>query len=340
MNFQRFQSFWRSQRLFLYTLFVLPFLFHSNVMAKFVSQEDFIDKMVTQHGFDEFYLIQLLGQAKVRQNIINLMSRPRRRGKPTPWYRYRRTFLNADRINGGVTFWRKHAATLQRAQATYGVPPEMITAIIGVETFYGKITGGHRVIDALTTLSFHYLRRADFFRQELEHFLILAREEGFDPLKLEGSYAGAMGIGQFMPSSFRNYAVDFDGDGRRDIWNNYVDAIGSVANYFSRHGWQPGEEIIKATQIRPDAIENLLALKFKPKYTLKYMKQLGLRYHGSQPDNTLAMFIDLETEQGMAYWVGFNNYYVITRYNRSKRYATAVYQLSEAIAYRYYGRDR
>jgi len=328
-----------NKRHFLFFLMLLPLLFHSNVMAKFVSQADFIDKMVSEHGFDEFYLTQLLGQAKVRQSIIKLMSRPRR-GKPTPWYRYRPIFLKANRINGGVKFWQKYAPTLQRAQATYGVPPEIITAIIGVETLYGKITGGYRVIDALTTLSFHYLRRADFFRDELEHFLILTREEGFDPLTLEGSYAGAMGIGQFMPSSFRNYAVDFDGDGKRDIWNNYVDAIGSVANYFYRHGWQAGEPVIKATQIRPDAIENLLALKFEPKYTLNYLKQLGLRYHGDEANNTRVMFLDLETEQGMAYWVGFNNYYVITRYNRSKRYATAVYQLAEAIAYRYYGRDR
>lgn len=337
MNFQFSQ---RCKRVFLPIFFILLVLFHPKVMAKFVSQEDFINKMVTQHGFDEFYLTQLLEQAKVRQSIVKLMSRPQRRGKPTPWYRYRRIFLTDDRIDGGVNFWRKYAPDLQRAQATYGVPPEIITAIIGVETFYGKITGGYRVIDALTTLSFHYLRRADFFREELEHFLILTREEGLDPLTLEGSYAGAMGLGQFMPSSFRNYAVDFDGDGKRDIWNNYIDAIGSVANYFSRHGWRSGGEIIKATQIRPDAIENLLSLDFKPKYTLKYLKRLGLRYHGNQSDNTPAMFLDLETEQGMAYWVGFNNYYVITRYNRSKRYATAVYQLSEAIAYRYYGRDR
>ncbi len=308
-------------------------LINLNVMAKPITQEQFITDMVERHHFDRYELTQLFNNAKVRKSIIKLMSRPP--GKARPWYQYRRNFIQTKRIKEGARFWQNNRQALQRAQATYGVPPEIIVAIIGVETIYGTITGNYRVIDALTTLSFHYLRRADFFREELEHYLLLTREEGLNPLHLKGSYAGAMGIGQFMPSSFRRYAVDFDDDGKRDIWNNNTDAIGSVAHYFHQHGWQPEQPVIQATQINPSAIETLLGLAFKPEYTLRQLKRLGLRYHGDEPNNTLGMFIDLETEQGTAYWLGFNNYYVITRYNHSKRYAMAVYQLAQEIARRY-----
>ncbi len=304
------------------------------VTAEIVSIETFIDDMVARHNFNKFDLIDLLDQAKIKKSILKVMSRPRGK-KPSPWYKYRRIFLNAKRINGGVKFWQRNAKALKRAEATYGVPAEMIVAIIGVETLYGKIKGNFRVLDALTTLAFNYPRRADFFRQELEHYLLLTREEGLDPLAQKGSYAGAMGIGQFMPSSFRRFAVDFDGDGRRNIWTNNVDAIGSVANYFRSHKWQPGQPVIKPTQVRPDAVEGLLALEFKPQYTLRRLTRGGLLYHGDEPNSTKAMFIDLETEIGTTYWVGFQNYYVITRYNRSKRYAMAVYQLAQEIANRY-----
>jgi membrane-bound lytic murein transglycosylase B len=325
-------------------LFTTGLLFYNvGVMAEYISQEQFIADMAIRHNFDSNYLMLLLDQAEVKQNIIRLMTprRPRSGGSSSgrtssPWYKYRRRFLTEAHIDGGVSFWQRNAQALKRAEATYGVPSEFVVAIIGVETHYGRNMGSFRVIDAMVTLSFHYLRRADFFREELENFLLLAREEGFDPLMLTGSYAGAMGLGQFMPSSFRRFAVDFDGDGRRDIWENEVDAIGSVANYFQQHGWQAGQTVIEATQIQFDLVDYLLALEFKPIYTLQQLKATGLLYHGEEADNTLAMFLDLETEQGTAYWLGFNNYYVITRYNNSKHYAMAVYQLAQAIADRYY----
>ncbi len=304
-------------------------LSHINVMAEIITQEIFIDQMVKQHDFKKTYLTQLLKKAKLKKSILKIMSRPP--GKAKPWYQYHKNFLGNKRIKKGRKFLTENAVALKNAERTYGVPAEMIVAIIGVETFYGKIMGNIRVIDALKTLAFHYPKRADFFRSELEHFLLLTRKEGMDPLKPKGSYAGAMGIGQFMPSSFRNYAVDFDGDGTRNIWTNKVDAIGSVANYFKQYGWKTGEAVIKPTQIRKSAVDVLLALKFKPQYTLKKLKQMGLLYQGSESDNTLGMFIDLETKIGTTYWLGFQNYYVITRYNRSKHYAMAVYLLSQAL---------
>ncbi|MCK5876565.1 MAG: lytic murein transglycosylase B, partial [Candidatus Marithrix sp.] len=219
-------------RLFL----LIGILLSSTVLpAKIVTQDEFINTMVSKHGFDKLYLTQLLKKAKVKSKIIKLMT-PRPSGKKKPWHKYRKIFVNSKKIKGGVKFWRNNAQTLRSAEVTYGVPAEIIVAIIGVETIYGKNTGGFRVIDALTTLAFHLPRRADYFRGELENYLILTRDEGINPLFQKGSYAGAMGIGQFMPSSFRNYAIDFDGDGKRNIWTNNADAIGSVANYFKQHG--------------------------------------------------------------------------------------------------------
>ncbi|MBE9562576.1 MAG: lytic murein transglycosylase B [Proteobacteria bacterium] len=295
-----------------------------------VTQEEFINDMVIRHGFNELYLTQLLRKAKVKSKIIKLMT-PRKKGKGRPWYKYRNIFVNNQKIKGGVKFWRNNARALQEAEKFFGVPAEIIVSIIGVETIYGKNTGGFRVLDALVTLSFHYLRRADYFRGELENYLILTRDERIDPLRQKGSYAGAMGIGQFMPSSFRDYAIDFDGDGKRDIWTNNIDAIGSVANYFKQHGWKTGEPIIAATKIRTNAIKKMLALDFEPKYTLQQLKQWGLLYYGKEPNYTNGMVIDLKTKLGTAYWLGFQNYYVITRYNHSKHYAMAVYQLAQEI---------
>jgi membrane-bound lytic murein transglycosylase B len=320
-------------------LFSVLLLCSVMLKAEIISQHAFIQDMVVQHGLDESRLQALLKQAKVKKSILKVMSRPSTGRKATPWYKYRRRFITKKRINDGVKYWQNNLSALEQAQWYYGVPAEIIVAIIGVETLYGQNTGSFRVLDALTTLAFHYPRRADFFRQELEHYLLLSEEEGLNPLKQKGSYAGAMGIGQFMPSSFRRYAVDFDHDGKRDIWHNNVDAIGSVANYFNLHGWQSGEPVIIATQIRPNAVGTLLGLKFKPEYTLSFLKRNGLLYYGDQPNHTKGMFIDLETEIGTVYWLGFQNYYVITRYNRSKRYAMAVYQLAQEIANHYVQND-
>lgn len=322
-------------------IFLGLLVFSINVHAdKFVSIGDFADQMVIKHGFEKSQIINWISQAKRKQNIIRLMTPPRRipgkKRKARPWYKYQRKFITSNHINNGVRYWRRNRYILKRAEKKYGVPAEIIIAIIGVETRYGRNKGGFRIIDALKTLSFDYLRRADFFRQELEHFFLLAREEGSNPLTLKGSYAGAFGIGQFMPSSYRRYAVDFNGDGKRDIWNNHADAIGSVANYFNKFGWEEGKPVMKATQVRSsNAVETLLALKFEPNYTLAQLKRMGIRYNGKESDDTKAMFVDLITEIGTAYWVGFKNYYVITRYNNSKHYAMAVYQLSQEIARTY-----
>ncbi|MDM8566268.1 lytic murein transglycosylase B [Candidatus Halobeggiatoa sp. HSG11] len=300
------------------------------LQAKVVTQEEFINDMVSKHNFNKLYLTQLLGKAEVKSKIIKLMT-PRKKGKAKPWHKYRTIFVNDKKIKGGVKFWRNNAKTLQRAEKIFGVPAKIIVSIIGVETIYGKNTGSFRVLDALVTLAFYYPRRADYFRKELENYLILTREERLNPLRQKGSYAGAMGIGQFMPSSFLNYAIDFDGDGKRNIWTNNVDAIGSVANYFKQHGWKTGSPVITATKIRTNAIKKLLSLDFAPKYTLQQLKKWGLLYFGKEPNYTNGMVIDLETKLGTAYWLGFQNYYVITRYNRSKHYAMAVYQLAQEI---------
>ncbi len=304
------------------------------INAKLITQEEFIDNMVSKHNFGKLYLTQLLGKAKIKSSILKIMFRPsagKTKRKPKPWHKYRSIFVNTKKIKAGVKFWNNNARTLQRAETIFGVPAKIIVAIIGVETIYGKNKGNFRVLDALTTLAFHYPRRADYFREELESYLILTHDEGIDPLKQKGSYAGAMGIGQFMPSSFRNYAIDFDGDNKRNIWTNNADAIGSVANYFQKHGWKTGKPVATATKIRTNAIKKLLALDFAPKYTLQQLKQWGLLYFGKEPNYTNGMVIDLETKLGTAYWLGFQNYYVITRYNRSKHYAMAVYHLAQEI---------
>lgn len=309
-------------------------LYTAPTVAAVLTETQFITQKARQHGWSEQWVRDLLQQAKKRDSILKTMSRPA--GKAKPWYDYRGIFLTKDRIQAGVSFWQKNAASLQQAERQYGVPAEFIVAIIGVETFYGRVMGSTRILDALYTLGFYYPRRAEFFQGELEDFLLMVQEEGFDPLTMKGSYAGAMGLGQFMPSSYRAYAVDFDGDGHRNIWSNTKDAIGSVANYFKQHGWQSGQSVLEATQVRPDAVEALLALEYKPQYPLSQLKRQGLIYQGKQPDHMQGLLVDLEVApQQMGYWVGFQNFYVITRYNRSNRYAMAVYQLAQEIANAY-----
>jgi membrane-bound lytic murein transglycosylase B len=214
------------------------------------------------------------------------------------------------------------------------VAPEIIVAILGVETFYGSNTGSHRVLDALYTLGFHYPKRADFFRRELEEMLLLTREEGSDPRALTGSYAGAMGKPQFISSSFRAYAVDFDADGQRDIWNNDADAIGSVASYFARHGWQSGAGIADRIQGEHAGLAELAAAGMKPSHRAADLRARGIPVDAEIGDDDLLSVIELETERGPEYWLGRNNFYVITRYNRSNLYAMAVFQLSEAIRHK------
>ena len=230
-----------------------------------------------------------------------------------------------------MTFWNRHAQLLERAEREFGVPPEIIVAILGVETRYGRYTGKHRVIDALSTLAFEYPPRSRFFTSELEQYLLMTREEQIDPLSLKGSYAGAMGIPQFISSSYRNYAIDFDGDGHRNLWNSPADAIGSVANYFKRHGWKPGEPVTFQTLVSGNGYEALVAKGIKPKVPLDEFSAFGVKVPEGLDLSQAAALIELETEGIPEFWIGLHNFYVITRYNHSPLYAMAVYQLSEEI---------
>jgi membrane-bound lytic murein transglycosylase B len=285
--------------------------------------------MSAAHGFDARELRGILAQAEYKKSIVRLMDRAA--GKPKPWHQYRPNFVNPARIQGGVDFWDSHQAVLRQAEASYGVPAEYIVAIIGVETIYGVNTGSTQVLDALFTLAFHYPRRADFFRGELEEFLLLCREEGISPLTPQGSYAGAMGMGQFMPSSWRKYGVDGDRDGHRNLWANENDVIHSIANYLRAHGWQQAQAVALPAQIRVGSAAGLTGLGLEPVNSLARLRQLGLLFHGDLPGHTPGSVIELDTELGPAYWLGLRNFYVITRYNRSPRYAMAVNHLAEAI---------
>lgn len=289
----------------------------------------FIDRMVSEQGFDRNELIAVLDNAERREDILELMRKPAE--KRLQWYQYRKIFLTQSRIDGGVSFWKENADLLKQAAEAFGVAPQIIVAIIGVETRYGSNTGRHRVLDALATLAFDYPPRSQFFTSELEQYLILAREEDIDILTTTGSYAGAMGYGQFIPSSYRNYAVDFDEDGKRDLWTSKADIIGSVANYFKEHGWAAGTPVAVLADVQGDDYQTVLDLGYKPNTVLDAMRHDGITPRTPLPDELLAALIALEQENGPQYWLGFNNFYAITRYNHSPLYAMAVYQLSEEI---------
>jgi len=292
--------------------------------------QSFINEMQQNHGFDKAALDKLFAQTRMQPSIIKAISRPAER---KPWHDYRPIFITQSRIDLGVEFWNKHADLLTQAQQQYGVDPEIIVGIIGVETRYGRHTGNYRVIDALATLGFDYPPRSKFFRSELKHYLLMTREEKVDPLSLKGSYAGAMGQPQFISSSFRSYAIDFDNDGKRDIWNNPADAIGSVANYLSRHGWQRGEAITQ-TILASDQIDQKLLKekKLKPTHTIASLRPKQFtNINKSINDEALAAIINLEGKTAPEHWLGLKNFYVITRYNHSALYAMAVYQLAQKI---------
>ena len=290
--------------------------------------EAFIERVVEEYGLDEEYVRSMLADAKYQQSIIDAITRP---AEARPWYQYRPIFLGQPRIDGGVEFWRANRPLIDRIVQEFGVPAEIIMAIVGVETRYGMITGSFRVLDALTTLGFYYPRRADFFAGELGKYFKLAEEENLELTEVKGSYAGAMGIGQFIPSSYRAYAVDFDESGSRDLWRSLPDALGSVANYLKVHGWQNGAPIVLAVDQVPEDLSEDFPIK--PEHTLADLVEFGIVFDAGELDmNTPATLIELEAEQGPEYWIGLNNFYVITRYNRSPLYAMAVTQLSEAIA--------
>lgn len=294
----------------------------------------FISKMVGEHDFEEQALRELFSQVEKKESILEAIARPAER--VLEWAEYQDIFLQDSRIEGGARFWRDNAASLQRAYDTYGVAPETIVAILGVETRYGQHKGNHRVMDALATLGFDYPPRSGFFRKELEHFLILAREQKQEPLSLTGSYAGAMGYGQFMPSSYRAYAVDFDGDGLIDIWNNPTDAIGSIANYLARHGWQRDGIIVSRARIAESYRSNMLTKGIELNHKVSDLRSGGFEPLLELADDERAMAFRLHGKQGAEFWLGLKNFEVITRYNRSQLYAMAVHQLGEAIERAYH----
>lgn len=290
----------------------------------------FAEEFVETHGtFTVDELLALFAGAEYKQRIIDAISRPAE--KTLNWDRYQDIFLTRRRVTEGRHFMTRHREALEDAREKFGVPPAVVASVIGVETMYGGNRGSHRVIDALSTLAFDYPPRARFFRGELEAFLLLAREEGQDVMELKGSYAGAMGYGQFIPTSYRRYAVDFDDDGVRDIWNNPVDAIGSVANYLYEHGWQANGDIVLRVQISGDELDELFGDQLKPSLTLSAFLDRGIGTNIDLSPEEKVSPLRFIGKHGEEYWLGLNNFYVITRYNHSKLYAMAVYQLSERL---------
>jgi len=305
---------------------------NSSNLAQSAQVQDFINEMVAEHSFKKEDLEQLFNQVKIKQKILDAMSRPAEKSKA--WFEYRKIFLTDKRIKAGAKFWQENKEIIQYAEKIYGVAPEILVAIIGVETFYGRIQGSYRVMDALSTLAFKYPKRSKFFRSELKHFLIMSHEQGFDPLSKKGSYAGAMGMGQFIPSSFQSYAVDFNGDGTINIWNNNTDAIGSVANYFKRHGWKKGQPVADQIKLSPNnqiSMDDRCKRSCKPKLSIADHKQKGLEGKTSLDDKSKAILLILKQPKNKEYWLAYNNFYVISRYNHSTLYSMAVYQLSQEI---------
>jgi membrane-bound lytic murein transglycosylase B len=284
----------------------------------------FIDEMVAKHQFRRDELEKVFARAQHRPDVIEAISRP---ATIKPWPEYRAAFVNPKRVKLGLEFWRKYRQTLRRAEKKYGVPQEIIVAVIGVETIYGRNAGNFLVLDALTTLAFDYPRRADFFRSELEHYLLLAREQQFDLLAIRGSYAGAMGIPQFMPGSYRNYAVDFNGNRTVDLLRENVDAIGSVANYLQGYGWIRGEPVA----VRARAGGELPAGEARASRSLAEWMAAGVAPASDFAPDKSARLLDFTVEEGKEFWLAFNNFEVITRYNNSDYYAMSVFQLAEEI---------
>ena len=294
--------------------------------------QQFIDKMVNKHGFDRQQLQEILSQAKRLDSVLRLMDNqaPTTSVKPPSgpngaWLRYRKKFITPDNVQNGVVFWNQYEDALNRAWQVYGVPPEIIVGIIGVETRWGRVMGKTRILDALATLSFNYPRRAEYFSGELETFLLMARDEQDDPLNLKGSFAGAMGYGQFMPSSYKQYAVDFSGDGHINLWDP---AIGSVANYFKAHGWVKGDQVAVMANGQAPGLPN----GFKTRYSISQLAAAGLTPQQPLGNHQQASLLRLDVGTGYQYWYGLPNFYTITRYNHSTHYAMAVWQLGQAVA--------
>ena len=295
---------------------------------KYPALRTFTGDMAEKHGFSVAKLKQVFRCATIRPDIIEAMERP---SEALPWHEYRNIFVTVDNARRGARFWKENAQDIARAQERYGVPPEIIIAIIGVESRYGRSKGGYTVLDALTTLTLKYPPRADFFREELEEFLLLTREIDANPCEVKGSYAGAMGLPQFMPSSYRRLAVDFDGDGRRDLLDNPTDTIGSIAHYLHNHGWEAGAPIIDEVKLEGTLYFWVEKLGVKPALSMRQLAEYGIFPRQAGNPERRSALISLEGEYGPFHRLGFNNFYVITRYNLSKRYAMAVVELGNMI---------
>ncbi len=301
--------------------------------------QEFAAEVAEEHGFDRNKVARWFAAARFQPRIVAAMDRPLL--APPKWYEYAPQFLTPERIEGGVAFWRSHAETLARAEREFGVPAEIVVAILGVETFYGRNMGSHRVLDALATLAFDYPRRAPFFRGELKHYVVLAEEQGFSPLDAKGSFAGAMGVPQFMPGSYRRYAVDFSGDGRVDLWHNAADVIGSVANYLARHDWLPGQPVLLPAVIAAGSRDLALSRLdggISERRALAAWEADGVRSIGIPADlapDPLGLLLLEEApnngESRSSFWIACPNFYVITRYNKSRLYAAAVHSLAQAV---------
>jgi len=305
--------------LLLLTALYVPLIFLD--YSKTTQVLSFIEEMVTKHGFEESYLIEIFQSAEKKEKIINSMNRPAE--KKFSWTQYKARLISPIRVNNGADFLQRFLPEFEKAEEKFGVPKEIIAAIIGIESSYGSITGRERVIDSLSTLAFDYPRRSNFFTKQLEHFLLLAREEKLDAFSMKGSYAGAMGYGQFIPSSYRSYAIDFDNDGIRNIVTNPIDAIGSVANYLSKHGWEKNALIAEALE------RNDVTSDFKTSLTLKDKDALELVSRSNLFDKKYLQ-INFEDSE---FWLGHKNLYVLSRYNRSSFYVMAVFLLSQEINY-------
>jgi membrane-bound lytic murein transglycosylase B len=316
------------------TLVLLLVLAAGAGAAEHPGSAGFIDRAVSEFGLNAAEVGALLAGATFQQSIVDAIKRP---AESKPWYEYRPIFLTDDRIAEGVSFWKQHRELINRVSVQFGVDPQIIVSIIGVETLYGRITGSYRVLDALTTLGFYYPKelkrdRSEFFSRELLQFIVLSKEERLPVDRVTGSYAGAMGMGQFIPSSYREYAVDFDGNGSRDLWRSTPDVVGSVANYLHRHGWLAGEPVAVRAVLAGDADGALASGRdYKPRMSVSSIAARGYRSAVEVDPDRHAAVLKLETEGDWEHWLTFENFYVITRYNRSPMYAMAVLQLSEEI---------
>jgi membrane-bound lytic murein transglycosylase B len=309
-------------------------------LAQAVSVADYpylgaiVDRLVAQHGLNRQDLIHTFDKVTLRPEVVAAMKRPAER---LPWYRYRPIFVNPGQVRNGVRFWSDNEKVLARAARDTGVPPQIIVAVIGIETRYGTSLGSHPVLDSLTTLTVEYPRRRKFFGKQLEQFLLLTHEQSLDRFSIMGSYAGAFGIPQFMPSSYREYAVDYSGDGKADLVNETADAIGSVANYLKQAKWQPGQPVCIRVRPKVKPAPALLDGAHKLKTTVGRLRASGYDIDASIGDDVKAGVIALDEEKGSSYWVVFENFYVITRYNPSIEYAMAVHELSTTLKREYRG---